>query len=817
MQRQCSHCHLLYQEQELKKVITQDSEDSEQELYFCCNGCESVYFLLQKAQLQSFYTKLGTTTLTPPKSVSKNDLGFFDSPGFKEKYIRTDKNGLFSCSLILTNIHCSACVWLNEKILNAQTGIESAYINYTNNKLLLTWNNSIISLSQIIQLIRSIGYDALAYDYNLGEEQNKAQTSEYYMRVIVGVFCTMNIMWIAIAQYSGYFLGISPSITNILNIASFLLCSITLFYSGFVFYRSAYFGFKSGFIGMDMLVSVGASLTYLYSIYAALSHSVESYFESVSMIITFVLVGKFLEIRTKKSAGESLEKLGMFLPQNINVVENEQENNVIVKKPEEVNIGDIILALPGEKIAFDGILISPKGLFDCKAINGESLPVSKRKDEEIFSGFINLNHKILYRANKSFQDSLMSKILSLVETSLTHKPRIQNLANSISQNFSRAILLIALCCMIGWYFLGGIGFEQSLIIAISVIIIACPCALALATPLASIVGISQAYKKHIIFKQASFLEILAKAEVMVFDKTGTLTQGKPQVINSHILQPLSNQDKSLLYALTTLSTHPISLGIKEYLAQETLTPCVLQDFIQLDSKGVKAQYNGSKIVGGSLEFLEEEGIEVCNLKLGQNMLFGFGRDCKLLAVFELKDSLKSGAAALISYLKTERIKSVLLSGDRQQSVNTVAREIGIQECFWGFSPLQKASYIQELKNQGKVVVMVGDGINDALALSKSDIAISMGNGSDIALLSSDVVILDNSLKSVGYSLQLAKRTYSCIKHNIALSIAYNALSIPIALCGLVIPLFAALSMSLSSLLVVLNSLRIKKDLEFARA
>ena len=825
----CSHCHLQYNKDMLKQVSLQNGEI----LYFCCNGCESVYFLLQKANLQSFYDKKGKTTLKPPSQNIQEDLAFFDSVAFRDKYIRKAQGGFSACSLILTDIHCAACVWLNEKILNTQKGIKSASINYTNNRLLLIWDSKEISLSQIVRLIRSIGYNAYAYDPKLQESRDKKQTKEYYIRVIVALFCTMNIMWIAVAQWSGYFSGISREASDILNIASFLLCSIALFYSGFVFYRGAYYGLKNGFVGMDLLVSVGSSLTFCYSIYAAITHSGETYFESVSMIITFVLIGKFLEVRSKKSAGESLDMLNAFLPQSVSVCEGGNESKILIKKPEEVQVGECIMALPGEKIAIDGILQSENGLFDTKAINGESLPVQKLKGEEIFSGFVALNQKILYSTTKSFKESLMSKVLQLVEESLIHRPHIQNLANRLSQNFSRTILAIAFLCFLGWHFVGDLDIEHSVIIGISVIIIACPCALALATPIATVVGIAQSYKKNIIFKQASFLETLAKASVVVFDKTGTLTEGKPKVFKEHLFSPVNksvvcnviakthkqskvdSQYLPILYALVSLSKHPISKSIVEFLdtsfpTTQTPTQIHIQDFKQVDSQGIEGYYEGRKIYGGSLAFLRAQNIHIPPIALGDGMIFGFALQSKIIAVYELEDSLKSYANELIAYLQRQNVRLALLSGDREQSVDKIASMVGIKEFYATQSPLQKGAFIQSLRQNGEVVVMVGDGINDALALSKSDIAISMGAGSDMAILSSDVVILDDSLKSLKDAFILAKKTFGTIKQNIIISICYNALTIPIALCGLIIPLFAALSMSLSSIIVVLNSLRIKR-------
>ncbi|WP_334093412.1 heavy metal translocating P-type ATPase, partial [Helicobacter typhlonius] len=482
----CSHCQLEY---DAGALYTRCDKNGK-ELHFCCNGCESVYFLLQDSQLDSFYDKL-TKPLSPPtQEVQKNDLMRFDSEAFTQKYVKSVKKDdmeLSEVHFIISGIHCAACIWLNEKMLLNAEGVESVAINYTNNKATIIWDKSKLALSEIIALIRSIGYDAYVYDSRIQESADKAQMKEYYIRVIVALFCTMNIMWVAIAQYSGYFLGIQEDAKDILNLASFVLCTPALFYSGWVFYRSSYYGLKNGFIGMDLLVAVGSTLTYGYSIYAALTRSGETYFESVSMIITFVLIGKFLEVRARKNAGDSLDKLNHLLPTSVMIVEDSGATREVT--PEEVQVGDKILVRAGEKIAVDGVLYSQNALFDTKAISGESLPLEISKGGEVLSGYVNLNHQIFYTASKAFSQSLMSHIITLVSSSLNHRPQIQNLANSLSQYFSRVILSIALLCFLGWYFIGDVGSEKALMIAISVIIIACPCALALATPIASVVGI----------------------------------------------------------------------------------------------------------------------------------------------------------------------------------------------------------------------------------------------------------------------------------------------------------------------------------------
>lgn len=815
----CCHCQLDYP----PSALFVRYDENGKELHFCCNGCESVYFLLQSQSLGSFYDKL-TRPLAPPE-LQQTDLSRFDSPAFSQKYVRPLIQGEKQYSqvhLIISGIHCAACIWLNEKILLSMDGVQSVSINYTNNKASIIWDRHKVALGEIIARIESIGYGAYAYDSTIQESTDKAMMREYYMRVIVALFCTMNIMWVAIAQYSGYFFGIEEEAKDILNAASFILCTPALFYSGWVFFRSSYYGLKNGFIGMDLLVAVGSSLTYGYSIYAAISRSGETYFESVSMIITFVLIGKFLEVRARKNAGDSLDKLNNLLPTSVEVCNEDGSTREV--SPEEVQIGDKILVRAGDKIAIDGELCSKNAIFDTKAISGESLPLECKGGDEVLSGYVNLNHQIFYIAKRAFSESLMSHIISLVSQSLSHRPYIQNLANALSQYFSRTILSIALLCFVAWFFIGDVGAEKSLMIAISVIIIACPCALALATPIASVVGIGESYRYNVLFREAKFLESLAKAKIVVFDKTGTLTLGEPKVQKCHLQgERGESYDRGLLYAFVSKSAHPVAKGIVQFLESKGdlhKNVFILEDFTQFDAKGISASLRYEdlgemKLIGGNLAFLQENGFKIPNIALSGGMVFGFGvqkgEECILQEIFELYDEPKPYARQMIESLHKKGIETILLSGDREESVREIAQKVGIKEAFATLSPLQKAEWIESYKKAHKehVLVMVGDGINDAPALSKSDIAISMGAGSDIAILSSDVVILDDKLSTLCNAFEIAQRTYRAIKQNIALSIGYNALSVPIAAAGWVIPLFAALSMSVSSLIVVLNSMRLK--------
>ncbi|WDL70307.1 heavy metal translocating P-type ATPase [Helicobacter winghamensis] len=794
---QCSHCHLEFDEKMLLKVPINGRDE-----YFCCKGCEGVYRLLHAEGLEDFYNKLGTNSLEPVKD-SKQSLDSFDSTPFFERYV-CQKDGYCELALILERIHCIACVWLNEKILEKIKGIIKVNINYTSNKATLLYDPKIIKISEIIQAIRSIGYDAHAYDPRLQESYAQKEKREYYIKMVVGIFCVMNIMWIAVAQYAGYFSGITPQMRNILNFAGFALATPVMFFSGIIFWRGALSALKFKTPNMDLLVISGASLAYIYSIYASFK-GLETYFESVAMIITFVLIGKFLEVRGKKSAIDSLDKLNAQMPLSVRVIKGDVSQEVSV---ESVKVGDVVQVLPGDRVALDGILLSQSALCDESAINGESLPRQKSEKDSIYSGALALEIPFLYRVSKTYKESLMMQIVSLVENALNARPKIQEVANFITRHFSAVILSLAFGTFLYWEFALNVPFDKALMVMISVIIIACPCALALATPIASLVGLGEAFKCGILFKEARFLETIAKANVLVLDKTGTLTEGKLKVKN---MRKFGELESSVLVAMLEQNTHPISCGVLEFIKENynNNKNILLDKITQKSARGILAQYNGSVYLGGNLELLREQGVRIPQLDESDCSVFYFAKDTELIAQFFLQDSIKQDAQSVIAKLKAQGIHCVLLSGDHLKACESVARELGISEFYGNQSPLEKAEFIDALHTKGKIVVMVGDGINDSVALSKSDIGIAMGGGIDLAISVSDIVVLDDSMQGVLESFRLGRRTYHFILQNLGLSLVYNALTIPLAMTGFVIPLVAALSMSLSSLLVVGNSLRIK--------
>ncbi len=782
-------------------MITETQDDTQ--LYFCCNGCQGVYHLLNDEGLGTFYDKLGDTKLHPV-SAQHSDLEKFDLEGFKNKYIKEDEDGLYEINLIIEGIHCSACVWLNEKVLHKTAGVMDANINYTNNKAKILWDPEVINLSQIIETIRSIGYNAYPYDPVLQEERASKTRKSYYLRILVAVFGSMNIMWLAVAHYAGYFSGIQQSFKDILNVAEFVLATPVLFYSGSIFFKGAYYGYKNRIVNMDTLVASGALSAYIYSIYAMVSQRGEVYFDSVAMIITFVLVGKYLEVLSKKHAVDTLDGIMGSTPTEVTAVKDNVKSLVSI---ENIIVGDIIELKPGEKVAIDGKIISGEASFDESSLTGENEPVFKKTGDEILSGSICLDSVVRYQATADASSSLLTSIVSLLEESITKKPRLEQLANTVSGYFSTIILLIALLTFAGWYFYSD-SFEQALIIGISVIVIACPCALGLATPMASLVGIGMAAKRGILFKEATFLETMAKSDILAVDKTGTLTQGKPSVMKAEFFEGF---DPELLLALVHSSNHPISKGIENYLHEkhEALKPLALHDIKSVEAKGIKARYKERSLSGGNAELLRTVMKDIQPDTDSENSLFFFTIDDALVARFELSDTIREGAKEAIENIQNLGIKVVMLTGDHAQSAQKVAAQVGISEVHAKLLPQEKSAIIDQYHKNGHVVVMAGDGINDAIALASSDIAIAMGNGADVAINVSDVVLLDEKPQSIFEAYEISIRTFKAVKENLGFSLLYNTVAVPLAMMGYVNPLVAALSMSLSSLVVVGNSMRIK--------
>ena len=805
----CKHCAGHF---EGEAVIDANGDE------FCCNGCKNVYAYLKSQGFGEFYSKLKNGEQNLAKPSSKH----FDKQSASSmfsKLLRRDENSPFICELevLISGIHCPACIWLNEKALSNLEGVLELNISATTSKARVLFDERKTALEEILNLIIAIGYDPKPF--NAIKSAKNSLSREYYARLIVALACSMNIMWVAIALYSGYFEGLSTGAKKILHFAEFVLASPPVFYTASVFYRSALSSLKLRQISMDVNVSLGILSVYFYSVYAMLSGAEQVYFDSACMLVTFIFAGKFLQTKATQKAAQELENISsLFVEQVMSVKNNSRIPSISEFKPcdvSEVKSGDFVLLRSGERAMIDGVVLSGQASVDNSSINGESVPVGISKDDALLSGALCAEGSVIYKATSSFQGSFLNKLSKLLSNASFARAEIEELANKISSHFGWVILALCVASFVFWSVVNISAWSgaSAFGVAISVLVIACPCALSLATPIATLVAMGTATKRSIVFKDAKVLETLAKCDIIAFDKTGTLSKANLKVLKGQRFLPF---DDEALLALASASTHPISKAVASYILEKT---CALSPFSQdaleniqnIAGKGITATYKGVKIAGGSAAFVKSLGAILADDTGGSSSEYYFMYDGKLAARFFLDDELREGAKASIKELKKMGLKVLMLSGDKQIVASKVASELGIDESHGELNPEQKALLIKELQKSANVV-MVGDGINDILALKSANVGIAMGSGASVSVGVSDVVLLRDELGDLVFALRQAKKTFKVIKENLFISLVYNALSIPLAMAGFIIPLFAAISMSFSSLLVVLNSLRLKGQL-----
>lgn len=780
----CSHCRLDFDE---RQMLEKDGH------FFCCTGCEAVFELVQSKGLGDFYERLGKNSLEPVNF--KQNLGVFDS------FVRPTNEGFSEIHLVIDGIFCAACVWLNEKILIEEQGVIEASVNPLTHKARVVFDERQVSLKRILTLIQSIGYKPSAYDPLKQEQKALSTKREFYSKLVVAVACVMNVMWIAVAKYAGFFSLMDAQTKDILNFAEFVLASPVLFYTGSAFYKNAYFSLKHGQISMDFLVIFGASLAYAYSLWAMFSRGGEVYFDSVAMIICFVFVGKYLEVLVKKHATDTMDGLNDFLKGEILVFNGKE---FAPKDAYAVQVGDIIQLKTGDKILIDGVCVRGEASIDSSSLSGESEPVLVQAGTNINSACVVLDGSVEYRALKPYSESKLSQIISLLE--LSQKPKIQSLVAQIAVYFSRTVLAVALLCFCFWYFVRESGAEFALINAISVLIIACPCALALATPVSNLIALFQALKLKVLFKSSDKIEDLSKCDYAVFDKTGVLTDFKLKIARYELNQKANLNE---LFAFINLSNHPVSASIREFLQEKVRDKKHLEFSAvkEVRAKGISARLKNDEFIGGNAHFLQE-----CGIKMSQKFSdthFVFAKNGEILAHFEFESVLRAGASELVSYLKKIKMPIKMLTGDNEKAAQKVASKLGITDFTAFCLPENKMQVITTLSQKHKVL-MVGDGVNDALALQNAAVAVSLKQGADLAAQNSDIILLKNDLHALEQAIRLSKKTFIIIKQNLAFSLCYNALTIPLAFVGLINPLVAAASMSLSSVVVILNALRIKR-------
>jgi Cu2+-exporting ATPase len=779
---------------------------------FCCFGCQSVCSAIFDAGLQGYYQRTPEGTLLAPPPALPKDIEIYDLDEVQQDFT-TCSGEVRDIHLLVEGIHCAACVWLIERGLSRVKGVESANVNLAAKRVHLRWRNEQSKLSDILRALSKIGYAAVPYDPESAEGVIKKANRSMLFRLFFSGFAMMNLIWVSIALYSGANQGEFRDFFHWIGMA---LATPTLLYAGYPFYRGALGGLRGGRLTMDLPIAIGLTVTYLYSSYVTITanRAGEVYFDTVTNLIFVILVGRYLEGMFRHQAVSATKRLMELQPRVATVMQDGEEKVTPIRG---VKLGDQVLVKPGYQVPVDGIVLEGQSAVDESMLSGESVPVHKNIGATVSAGTLNTNGALLVEVRTTLQNTTLAKIIRLVEEAQSSKAPIQRLADTIVPWFVFVTLICATFTFLLWM---GKDFEIALMAATSVLIITCPCALGMATPMSIAVASGLGAKHGILVKNGLVLETLSKVTHFVFDKTGTLTEGKMRIAATHLA---AGTDKATALcsaaAVERYSEHSVAKAIVAEADEQhcTYRDIPVQQFHATAGLGVAAEVAGQVVLLGSIAWLNRNGV-VRDEALAQQAeaMETQAMSCVHLAiggahvaVFGLADKLRPDAQALINELRASGIAITLLSGDRKIVAEAVAKQLGGMEVIAEVMPQDKDQVIQRLQQSGAIVAMVGDGINDAPALIRANVGIALGSGTDVSVESADIVLMHNELDKVRMATLLSRRTLRTIKQNIGLSFVYNAIMVPLAMMTLVTPLVAAITMPFSSLIVIGNAARIR--------
>lgn len=718
-------------------------------------------------------------------------------------------------TLVITGMTCANCAARIEKELNEQPGVLSATVNLATEKATINYQE--VSIEELIQSVETIGYGAILYDE--AHKQKIAEEKQTYLTkmkrdVIIGAILTLPMMIAMIAMM----LGFHGTLVHFFHDpwVQLILAIPVQFYIGWRFYEGAYHAIKTNAPNMDVLVAIGTTAAFALSVYNGFfsTHSSDLYFESSNMIITLILLGKYLEHTAKSKTGDAIKQLMSLQKKTAQVIKNGEEKTIPI---EEVEIGDILLVRPGEQIPTDGKVIKGDSAIDEGMLTGESVPVEKKTGDLLFGGTINSTGILEMTVTQVGKGTVLSQIIQMVEDAQGSKAPIQKIADKISGIFVPIVLVIAFFTLIVTGLISG-NWELAVIHSVSVLVIACPCALGLATPTAIMVGTGLGARKGILIKGGEALEAATHLDTILLDKTGTITQGKT-VVTDVI------GDEEVLTIATTLeqgSEHPLGKAIVTYGKEQAIATLPVVQAKAHPGAGISGVIDGKSYFIGtrkrlvelnvSFEAYQEQALQL--ERQGKTVMF-LADDRQVLGMIAVADQIKEHARSAIQQLQAQGLAVYMVTGDNQSVATTIGQEVGIpkEHIFAEVLPDEKAGYVEKLQKEGKQVGMVGDGINDAPALALANVGIAMGNGTDIAMETADVTLMNSQLSSIGQTIELSSVTLKKIKQNLFWAFIYNTIGIPFAAFGLLNPIIAGGAMAFSSISVLLNSLSLNQKMK----
>ena len=717
---------------------------------------------------------------------------------------------------------CASCASSAENIVKFTSGVVHAEVNYGTGNLTVEFLPNMTNSEQIRKAVQDGGYDLLIEDESKQQETLEALHSSHFKKL------KTKTLWAVILSLPVVIIGMFFMDMPYGNEIMWLFSTPVVLGLGKDFFINAWKQAKHRSANMDTLVALSTGIAYLFSVFNMLfkdfwmQRGLEAhvYFEAAAVIITFILLGKLLEEKAKGNTSSAIKKLMGLQPKTVIVLEADGTESE--KAIENVNINDILLVKPGERIAVDGQVVSGNSFVDESMLSGEPVPVSKKEHDKVYAGTINQKGSFQFQAEKVGKETMLAQIITMVQDAQGSKAPVQKLVDKIASIFVPTVIGIAILTWILWYVLGGQnGVVQGLMAAVTVLVIACPCALGLATPTAIMVGVGKGAENGILIKDAESLELAKKVNAVVLDKTGTITEGKPEVTDIHWLHQ-DDTDKSILLSIEKQSEHPLAEAVVKHL--QDVSPIALSHFESITGKGAKANLNNNTYFVGNKKLLTENNITINNQLQQQadkwsqesKTVIWFANSHEALSVIAISDTIKETSVAAIKELQQMGIDLYMLTGDNEATAKAIATQTGIKHYQAEMLPQHKADFIKTLQAQGKVVAMVGDGINDSTALATADVSIAMGKGSDIAMDVAKMTIISSDLTKIPQSIRLSKQTVATIKQNLFWAFIYNLIGIPIAagilypINGFLLnPMIAGAAMALSSVSVVTNSLRLK--------
>jgi Cu+-exporting ATPase len=716
--------------------------------------------------------------------------------------------------LPITGMTCANCVQNVERALRKVDGVLRADVNLASEKASVEYVPSVVGLETLKRAIEDAGYGVILVEDEMQAEDVEARAREEEIRrqrhlLIVGLIFTIPTFLLS--------MGMDLHLLPMLDWGKYVLLALATpvqFYVGRQFYRGTWKSLKQRSAGMDTLIAMGSSAAYFYSLAATFLISGHVYYETAALIITLIILGKYLEAKAKGRTSESMKRLLGLRAKTARVIRDGQEMDVPVQ---EVSVGDLVVVRPGEKIPVDGALVEGRSSVDESMITGESLPVAKEVGDEVIGASINKTGSFKFQATKVGKDTFLAQIVRLVEQAQGSKAPVQRLADRVAGVFVPAVIGIAVFTFLAWFLLGGASLERSLINMVAVLVIACPCALGLATPTAVMVGTGKGAERGILIKSGESLERAGTLDTVVLDKTGTITQGHPRVTDV-VAHGSVAEDEVLRLAASAEkgSEHPLGEAIVEAAEARGLVLDEAQDFEAVAGQGIVVSLHGKKVLLGNRTLMQNHAIglgpaaaEVDRLQSEGKTTMLLALDGKVEGIIAVADTVKEGSVEAVARLHHMGLQVVMLSGDNQRTARAIADQVGIDRVLAEVLPEDKAQEVKKLQDEGHVVAMVGDGINDAPALAQADIGMAIGTGTDVAIEVADIVLMRGDLRSVPQAIQLSRKTMGTIKGNLFWAFAYNTAGIPIAALGILVPWMAAAAMAFSSIFVVSNSLRLR--------